>query len=114
MGNLNYVDHLAPGKQRIIAINSEVTGLPVEKVSRQLGDRMAESLVKAGLYPREAAAMVKTWKDSWFEEDGVRVLYLLPRAWTDRTLPLALDPAPRDLARVMVGRAEVLLPSLQR
>ena len=72
---------------------------------------MAESLVKAGLYQREANAMVKTWSDSWFQEDGVRVLYVLPRAWTDRTLPLTLDPAPRDLVRVMVGRAEIITPA---
>ena len=57
--------------------------------------------------------MVNTWKDSWFAEDGVRVLYVLPRAWTDRTLPLKLDPAPRELVRVMVGRAEVLAPALE-
>ena len=37
----------------------------------------------------------------------------LPRAWTDRTLPLKLNPAPRELVRVMVGRAEVLTPALQ-
>ena len=75
---------------------------------------MTESLVSSGLYAREATAMVKTWTDSWFQEDGVRVLYVLPRAWTDRTLPLALDPAPRGLERVMVGRAEVILPSVQQ
>jgi hypothetical protein len=55
--------------------------------------------------------MVKTWQDSWFEEDGTRVLYVLPRSWTDQTLPLKLDPAPRELTRVMVGRAEILMPS---
>jgi len=113
-GNFLYVDHLAPGQQRRLTIHSPATGLPVEKLTRQLGDHMAESLVKAGLYPREADAMVKTWTDSWFQEDGVRVLYLLPRSWTDRTLPLTLEPAPRDLVRVMVGRAEVILPTVQR
>ena len=44
----------------------------------------------------------------------MRVLYLLPRAWTDRTLPLKLNPAPRELVRVMVGRAEVLGPALEK
>ena len=58
--------------------------------------------------------MVKTWTDSWFQEDGVRVLYLLPRAWTDRTLPLTLDPSPRELVRVMVGRTEVIPATVQR
>ena len=58
--------------------------------------------------------MIKTWTDSWFQEDGVRVLYVLPRVWTDRTLPLTLEPAPRALARVMVGRAEIITPAAQQ
>jgi hypothetical protein len=57
--------------------------------------------------------MVNTWRDSWFEEDGLRVLYTLPREWTDHTLPLTLDPKPRELVRVMVGRAEVLTPATE-
>ena len=64
--------------------------------------------------PREAEAMVQTWRDSWFEEDGLRVLYVLPRPWTDQTLPMTLDPAPQQLVRVMVGRAEILTPDLQQ
>ena len=72
------------------------------------------SLCSEGLYRREAEAMVKTWEDSWFAEDGVRVLYLLPRDWTDRTLPLSIRPAPKELVRVMVGRAEVLTPAFEK
>jgi hypothetical protein len=75
---------------------------------------MEQALVKQGLYPREAAAMVKAWSDSWLQEDGLRVLYILPRAWTDRTLPLRLDPEPSQLTRVMVGRAEILSPALEQ
>jgi len=58
--------------------------------------------------------MVKTWSDSWFQEEGLRVLYVLPRAWTDQTLPLRLEPAPRELVRVMIGRAEVISPAVQQ
>src|SRR5205823_1850258 len=60
-----------------------------------------------------AAAMVNTWRDSWFQESGLRVLYVLPRAWTDRVLPLSVTPRPRELARVMVGRAEMIMPTLE-
>ena len=74
---------------------------------------MATALVSAGLFQREAVAMVNTWRDSWFAEDGLRVLYLLPRAWTDATLPLEIDPKPQGLVRVMVGRAEVITPELE-
>jgi hypothetical protein len=107
-GEMVAIEDLAPAQQHIL--EPDWLGRPVAQaeLSKQVTRGMEAALVKAGLYPREAAAMVKTWQDSWFAEDGVRVLYVLPRAWTDRTLPLRLDPAPRELARVMVGRAEVI------
>jgi hypothetical protein len=104
---------LNPGAQQTVEMSSQTGYLPIAEASSQLGKQLAESLSSQGLYAREAAAMVKTWKDSWFEETGLRVLYVLPRAWTDRTLPLELTPAPRELVRVMVGRAEVLSPELE-
>ena len=55
-------------------------------LTAKICDELSQALVKEGLYPREATAMVDTWKSSWFAEDGTRVLYVLPRAWTDRTL----------------------------
>jgi hypothetical protein len=58
--------------------------------------------------------MVNTWRDSWFTEDGERVLYLLPRSWTDETLPANLAPKPKDFVRVMVGRAEIIIPKVQQ
>ena len=75
---------------------------------------LAAALVGEGLFPAEARAMVKTWSNSWFAEEGVRVLYILPRDWADEVLPLTLNPQPRDLVRVMVGRAEIITPELQR
>jgi hypothetical protein len=74
--------------------------------------RLEEALVGQGLYRKEAAAMVATWRDSWFE-DGLRVLYFLPRAATDRVLPLVLTPAPAELVRVIVGRVELITPELE-
>src|SRR5262249_33388141 len=41
---------------------------PVESLLREF----EKTLVGQGLYEKEAAAMVKTWRDSWFEE-GLRV-----------------------------------------
>jgi hypothetical protein len=63
-------------------------------------------LVAQGLYPKEAAAMTETWRDSWFEE-GTRLLYVVPPAVVDAVLPLRIDPAPARLARVFVGRLEL-------
>ncbi|HEV7866044.1 MAG TPA: hypothetical protein VGO90_00075 [Chthoniobacteraceae bacterium] len=81
---------------------------PLDEVRAALSAQMQTALVKAGLYEREAAAMIKTWESAWFGENGLRVLYILPRSWTDRVLPLKLTPAPRETARVMVGRAEMI------
>ena len=67
-------------------------------------------LVQKGLYAREAAAMVNTWRDSWFEE-GSRVLYVVPEATIDAMLPLDIKPRPGGVVRVFVGRMEVITPA---
>jgi len=64
-------------------------------------------LVSAGLYPKEAAAMVATWRDSWFEE-GTRVFSVVPRSTIDAVLPLDIRPQPAETARVFVGRTEIV------
>lgn len=72
-----------------------------------------KTLVEQGLYEKEAAAMVKTWRDSWFEQ-GLRVFYILPRRATDTILPITIKPKPSELARVFVGRAEIITPEMER
>jgi hypothetical protein len=67
-------------------------------------------LVDQGLYPDEAHAMVETWRDSWFEE-GSRLIYLVPRGFVDRILPLVIDPVPAQIVRVFVGRLEIVTPA---
>jgi hypothetical protein len=69
-------------------------------------------LIAQGLYPREAKAMVETWRDSWFEE-GTRIFYLLPKAIVDARLPLTISPAPSDISRVFVGRLELITPEMR-
>lgn len=69
-------------------------------------------LTKEGLYPREAKAMVETWRDSWFEE-GTRIFYIIPKAAVEDRLPLAISPAPADVARVFVGRLELITPEMK-
>lgn len=103
------MEKLKPGETRTLSLdaatgNGQLAGL---------ADSLRAALVSEGLYEREAAAMVKTWESSWFAERGLRVLYTLPRAWTDRTLPLAITPTPRATQRVMVARAEVITPAME-
>jgi hypothetical protein len=59
-----------------------------------------------GLFPREAKAMVETWRDSWFGE-GTRLFYIVSRNAIDSILPLEIDPIPVDVVRVFVGRLEL-------
>ena len=76
--------------------------------------RIAEQLEASGLYADEARAMVDTWSKSYFQSFGVRLLYIVPREWTDSLLPLAVEPSPTELVRTLVGRIEVLTPSEER
>jgi hypothetical protein len=71
------------------------------------------ALTAQGLYPREAQAMVETWKDSWFEE-GSRVIYIVPSHTIETILPLKVEPAPSQTARVFVGRIELVTPETER
>ncbi|MBS0204603.1 MAG: hypothetical protein JSS49_16995 [Planctomycetes bacterium] len=90
---------------------------PLEMQPIELADlqtRVAEALVREELYPREATAMVKTWADSWFTEEGTRIFYMVPREITDNVLPLTVSPPPDETVRVLVGRVEVMLPSVEK
>jgi len=74
---------------------------------------LAKLLVNHGLYPKEAEAMIDTWRDSWFEE-GIRVFYMIPQEITAKILPLTIQPQPAELVRVLVGRIEILTPEMER
>jgi hypothetical protein len=91
------------------AIARPTLGQPVESLHCE----MENALVAEGLNPKEAAAMVKTWRDSWFEE-GLRVFYIVPRRATDAILPITIKPAPSELTRVFVGRAEIITPEMEK
>lgn len=67
-------------------------------------------LVDRGLYADEAHAMVETWRNSWFEE-GTRLIYIVPRTFIDRIVPLTISPVPAQIVRVFVGRLEIVTPA---
>ena len=99
---------LEPGARIRTPIPGASPGVSPATRLDELGAELRTALTGARLHADEAAAMVTTWRDSWFTENGTRILYLLPQAWTDEELPLRLHPAPRELVRVMVGRADIL------
>jgi hypothetical protein len=86
---------------------------PLENAIPELRDALERALVEQGLFPREADAMVETWHDSWFEE-GARLIYILPAGALDTILPLQLEPEPSEIARVFVGRIELIPPETSR
>ncbi len=81
---------------------------PVDSLERDL----EAILVSQGLYEKEARAMIKTWRDSWFEE-GMRVFYIVPRKVTDSILPITIEPGPSELTRILVGRVEIITPEME-
>jgi hypothetical protein len=85
----------------------------LDKSMDSLLEDLKQILVANGLYEKEAAAMIKTWRSSWFEE-GMRVFYILPRQTTDAILPVTIEPNPAELVRVLVGRAEVITPQMEK
>jgi hypothetical protein len=81
----------------------------VDSLRRDLED----ILVAQGLYQDEAQAMLKTWGESWFAE-GSRLFYIVPRKYVDSILPLSISPATAQIARVFVGRIELVTPATER
>jgi hypothetical protein len=98
---------LGPVRNSSIVPPPELTA-NINSLSRDL----EKILIEQGLFRDEAHAMLQTWNDSWFEE-GVRVFYIVPRAFVDSILPLIIEPAPAKTTRVFVGRMEIVTPATE-
>jgi hypothetical protein len=90
---------------RTVAVPPKET--PIDVYVSEASEKVFAALRATGLYDDEARAMVNTWQRSYFRTQGLRVLYVLPRAWTDALLPIRISPAPSELVRTLVGRVEV-------
>lgn len=88
---------------------AELSNKSIESLQLEL----IKVLVSEGLYEKEATAMVNTWKSSWFEE-GLRIIYILPRNIVDEILPITIKPVPKDLQRVFVSRLEIITPEMKQ
>ena len=113
-GAFAYFPALRPGEAKPGMLASLGRDLPLEKFVAKISDELAARLIDCGLYPKEARAMVNTWRSSYFQSDGIRVLFVLPERWTDELIPLTVWPKPSERVRVMVGRLEVLTPEHER
>jgi len=85
--------------------------IDMELYLTESGVSLETELVKAGLYPLEARAMVDTWSSSYFKARGIRVLYIAPENYPDVVLPWEITPTPIEEFRILVGRVEVILKS---
>jgi len=92
-------------------VTTEIPGTDADLATLKLD--FEKTLTAQGLFPREAKAMVETWRDSWFEE-GARVFYIVPASEMESLLPLHIEPRPDRIARVFVGRVEVITPEIRK
>jgi hypothetical protein len=113
-GVYQYRPGLRPGEEVTGVIPSLDQALPLDRFARALADELAARLTESGLYAKEARAMVNTWSHSYFRSDGIRVLFVLPKSWTDAFIPMTIVPRPQQVVRVMVGRLELLSPERER
>ena len=82
--------------------------LSVAAYKKKARNLLAAALEDTGLFHDEAWSMVNTWSHSYFETPGLRILYVLPRSWTDALLPIQIQPTPDALERTLVGRIEAI------
>jgi hypothetical protein len=74
---------------------------------------MRAALIEDGLFADEADALLNTWELSYFKSAGLRLFFLVPRAWTDERLPLDISVS-SEIQRVMVGRIELVTPEQRK
>jgi len=89
---------------------------PMEISTEKLVLYLAEKLTLTGLYYKEALAMARTWQQGYFQDNGLRVLYVLPRSFVDNNLPLTflkfgVENNPfSEVVRTFVARTELISP----
>ena len=72
----------------------------------ELRASMKRALVASGLYEDEAEAMLETWSASYFRQPGLRLFYVVPRAWVNYYLPVTISVR-HEMTRVLVGRIDL-------
>ena len=77
-----------------------------DKHLAELENSMKKALVAEGLFQIEADAMLATWKESYFEEPGKRIFYMVPTEWLEVHLPVKIA-IPHKLSRAFIGRIDL-------
>jgi hypothetical protein len=113
-GVYRYRPGLRPGWTVSGVIPGMEQAQPLGEFTKSIADDLADRLTASGLFAKEARAMVNTWTSSYFQTDGIRVLFVLPQSWTDAFIPMTVIPKPEKVVRVMVGRIEMLTPEREQ
>ncbi len=112
-GSVVYVGEIKAGATKTVDFRS-LQKTSMENYLKGARGTIHKSLANSGLKDDESWAMVNTWSHSYFKTEGLRLLYVLPRAWTDKLLPLSITPTPDALVRTLVGRVEILTESEEK
>jgi hypothetical protein len=113
-GAYKYIPSLRAAEAMTGALDEMPAARPMPEFVEAISNDLVRRLVQSGLFEKEARAMANTWRSSYFESEGIRALFVLPQAWTDRFIPMYLDPKPARVVRVMVGRIELLSKERER
>lgn len=84
--------------------------MPTEQAAKTAKAQFIESLEAAGLFPKEAAGLVKIWGDEMFTTPGERLIYLMPNNEVERVMPLTINPEPTHTVRTLIGWVELATP----
>ncbi|MBX2850159.1 MAG: hypothetical protein KTR15_00270 [Phycisphaeraceae bacterium] len=87
---------------------------PTTQAAETAKAQLIESLEAAGLFPKEAAGLVKIWGDDMFTTPGERLLYLMPSNEVERVLPLDIQPAPNQAVRTLIAWVELSTPEAEK
>lgn len=107
-----------PAASLTAAPDSEIAAVPANFAENDyspgnlsgLRREMHEALMADGLHDDEAAALLNTWEAAYFQAHGLRLFFMVPRAWTDHVLPLQAS-VPAEVVRSMIGRLELVTPA---
>ncbi|MBI4231489.1 MAG: hypothetical protein HY608_11680 [Planctomycetes bacterium] len=100
LGRIEYVASLAPGESRTLDLEPRRHAVDEDAFRAAARSRLAECLVRRGLYPKEAAGMARVWEEDFFGTDGLCAIHTWTREEYDEDLPAEVTPVPAEFVRV--------------
>ena len=86
----------------------------LKKSSDEMQKALQKYLESLGLYAKEANGMSTIWQKSYFETEGVHLIFALDKKEIDSLLPLNIHPKPKETVRVLLVHLEALLQDSEK